>query len=56
MKDSLIIGLTLGFLAGAVLVTKNEKAREMVEDGAKAMEEKIDQGKKAVKKQMEKMK
>lgn len=45
MKDGILCGLALGFIAGALYVTSNAKAQEMVE-----------KGKKEVKKQIEKMK
>ncbi len=44
MKDSLIVGLVLGVLTGAVLATYNRDVAKVVE-----------KGKQAVKKQMEKM-
>lgn len=56
MKDTLLIGMALGFIAGAVLVTKNDTARQVVEKSAKNMEQQLEKGKKAVKKQVDKMK
>jgi len=44
MKESLLIGLAIGLVAGAVLATHNKQVSNMV-----------DKGKKAVKKQIEKM-
>ncbi len=44
MKDCLLLGMALGLIAGALIVTNNAKAEEMVE-----------KGKKAIKKQIEKM-
>ena len=45
MKDCALICFALGLMVGAVIVSNNEKAMEMVE-----------KGKKAVKKQIQKMK
>ena len=45
MNDCYMIAFGLGIIAGALMVSKNEKAQELVE-----------KGKKAVKKQIEKMK
>lgn len=45
MRDSLLIGMAVGLLSGALIVSNNKKAQEMVE-----------KGKKQVKKQLEKMK
>ncbi|MBQ9791606.1 MAG: hypothetical protein IJW28_03365 [Clostridia bacterium] len=44
MKDCVIISMALGLIAGALIVTNNKKAQELV-----------DKGKNAVKKQLEKM-
>lgn len=44
MKEGLIIGLALGVIIGAVIVTNNQNAEKLVE-----------KGKKAVKKQLEKL-
>ena len=44
MKDCVIISMALGLIAGALIVSNNKKAQELV-----------DKGKKAVKKQLEKM-
>lgn len=45
MNDCTLIGFALGMLAGALIVSNNKKAQEIVE-----------KGKKAVKQQIEKMK
>lgn len=44
MKDSLLVGLAVGALAGALYVSQNKKAQQIVE-----------KGKRAIKKQMDKM-
>ncbi len=44
MKDCLLLGMALGLIAGALIVTNNPKAEEIVQ-----------KGKKAVKKQVEKL-
>lgn len=44
MKDCFLMGIALGLIAGALIVTNNVKAEELVE-----------KGKRAVKKQIEKM-
>lgn len=44
MKDCLLLGMALGLIAGALIVTNNSKAEQLVE-----------KGKKAIKKQVEKM-
>lgn len=44
MKDGLLIGLALGLIAGALIVTNNSKVEQIVQ-----------KGKKAVKKQLEKL-
>lgn len=44
MKDCLLIGMALGLIAGALIVTNNPKAEALVQ-----------KGKKAVKKQVEKL-
>ena len=67
MKDTLLIGMALGFIAGAVLVTRSDKAKQLVsetadcvenqiEKGKKMAEKQLEKGKKAVKKQVEKLK
>lgn len=45
MKDGILCGVALGFIAGALYVTNNAKAQQVVE-----------KGKQEVKKQIEKMK
>lgn len=45
MNDCTLIGFALGMMAGALIVSNNKKAQEIVE-----------KGKKAVKQQIEKMK
>jgi len=45
MNDCTIMGFAIGLIAGALIVSNNKKAQEMVE-----------KGKKAVKQQIEKMK
>ena len=45
MKDGILCGAAMGFIMGALIVSNNEKAQQMVE-----------KGKKEVKKQIEKMK
>ena len=44
MKDCLLLGMALGLIAGELIVTNNSKAEQIVE-----------KGKKAIKKQIEKM-
>ena len=41
MKDSLLIGMALGFIAGAIVVTQNSKSREIVERGKKAVKDQV---------------
>ena len=41
MKDSLILGMALGFIAGALLVTNNNQAQKLVEKGKKAVKEQV---------------
>ncbi len=41
MKDCLLIGMALGFIAGAIVVTNNYKAQEIVEKGKKAVKEQV---------------
>ena len=40
MKDCLIC-MALGFIAGAIIVTNNHKAQEMVEKGKKVVKEQV---------------
>ena len=37
MKDCLLIGMALGVIAGALIVTNNTKAEQLVEKGKKAV-------------------
>lgn len=41
MKDCLLVGMALGFIAGALLVSNNMKAQELVEKSKKAVKEQI---------------
>jgi len=41
MKDCLLIGMALGFIVGAIVVTNNEKAMKIVEKGKKAVKEQV---------------
>jgi hypothetical protein len=41
MKDSMILGLALGFIAGSLLVTNNMKFQQIVEKGKKAVKENV---------------
>lgn len=41
MKDCMLIGMALGFIAGALVVSNNDKAQAMVEKGKKAVKEQI---------------
>ena len=42
MSDNLILGLAIGFMAGAILVHNNQKASEFIDDGKQKMKEVID--------------
>ena len=42
MKEGLIIGLALGVIVGAVIVTHNQKAEKLVEKGKKAVKKQIE--------------
>ena len=42
MKDCLIIGMALGFIAGAILVQSNKDARELVKQSKDAVKQKIE--------------
>lgn len=42
MKDSLIVGLAIGLLTGAVLATHNSKVANMVEKGKQAVKKQIE--------------
>jgi len=41
MKDCVLIGMALGFIAGALLVSNNSKMQEIVEKGKKSVKEQI---------------
>lgn len=41
MKDCVLIGMALGFIAGALVVSNNSTAQKMVEKGKKAMKEQV---------------
>ncbi len=41
MKDALVIGLIVGFMAGAVYVQSNKDARKMVEKGKEALKKQL---------------
>ena len=41
MKDSVIIGMALGFIIGALVVTNNEKAQNIVNKGKKAFKDQV---------------
>lgn len=41
MDDKFLVGVVLGMLGGAVLVTNSVKARQMVKDGQKQVQQKM---------------
>ncbi len=41
MKDCVLIGMALGFIAGALVVSNNSTAQKMVEKGKKAVKEQV---------------
>ena len=41
MKDCVLIGMALGFIAGALVVSNNSDAQKMVEKGKKAVKEQV---------------
>lgn len=41
MKDCVLIGMALGFIVGAIVVSNSEKAQKMVEKGKKAVKEQV---------------
>ncbi len=43
MKDCVLIGMALGFIAGALVVSNNSNAQKMVEKGKKAVKDKVKQ-------------
>lgn len=42
MKDCLLIGMALGFIAGAVLIQGSREAQELVKQGKKAVKDKLE--------------
>ena len=42
MKDCLIIGMAIGFIAGAILVQSNKEARELIKQSKDAVQQKIE--------------
>ena len=42
MKDSLLVGLAVGALAGALYVSQNKKAQQVVEEGKEAVKKQLD--------------
>lgn len=42
MKDSLLVGLAIGALAGALYVSQNKKAQQVVEKGKKTLKKQLD--------------
>jgi len=43
MKDCVLIGMALGFIAGALLVSNNSQAQKIVENSKKAVKDKVKQ-------------
>lgn len=41
MKDSLLLGMALGFIAGAIVVSQNSKVQNVVEKGKKAVKDQV---------------
>ena len=41
MKDCVLIGMALGFIVGAIVVSNNEKAQRIVENGKKVVKEQV---------------
>ena len=41
MKDCVLIAMALGFIAGALVVSNNSKAQEIVEKGKNAIKEQV---------------
>jgi len=41
MKDSMLLGLALGFIAGALIVTHNKKVEEIVDKSKKSIKEQV---------------
>lgn len=42
MKDCVIISMALGLIAGALIVSNNKKAQEIVEKGKKVVKEQVE--------------
>ena len=42
MSDNLFLGAVLGFMVGALIVHRNEKASELIENGKEKVKEAID--------------
>ncbi len=42
MSDNLILGMAIGFVAGAIFVRNNQKASEFIEDGKEKLKQTID--------------
>lgn len=42
MKDCILISVAIGLIAGALIVSNNNKAQEIVEKGKKAVKQQID--------------
>jgi len=41
MKDGLLMGMALGFIIGAIVVTNSDKAQKMVEKGKKLAKDQV---------------
>ena len=41
MKDGLLMGMALGFIVGAILVTNSDKAQKLVEKGKKIAKDQV---------------
>ncbi len=41
MKDAVLIGMALGFVVGALVVSNNSQAKQMVEKSKKAVKDKL---------------
>jgi F0F1-type ATP synthase membrane subunit b/b' len=50
MKDCLLIGMALGFIAGAILVQGNREAQNIVKQGKEAISKKINEVKESLQK------
>ena len=42
MKDCVIISMALGLIAGALIVSNNQKAQQLVEKGKKVVKEQVE--------------